>query len=136
MATCEHPSRRQALTWAGTGVAAFALAACAGEEPAPLPRPGEPLLPLDEVPVGSSAVVRTGEGAEVVITRVATDEVVAFSAVCTHQGCTVRRETEVLACPCHGSQFHPAEGTVVRGPAEEPLPTVAVRVEAGTVVVG
>ena len=136
MATCSDPSRRQVLTWAGTGVAALALAACAGEEPAPLPRPGEPLLPLDEVPVGSSAVVRTGEGAEVVVSRVSAEEVVAFSAVCTHQGCTVRRETEVLACPCHGSQFDPSDGTVVRGPAEEPLPTVAVRIEAGTVVVG
>lgn len=124
------------LTWAGGGAAALALAACAGEEPAPLPRPGEALLPLDEVPVGDSQVVRTSEGAEVVVTRTAEDDVVAFSAVCTHQGCTVRRETRDLACPCHGSRYDPHDGTVLQGPAEEALPPVRVRVEAGTVVVG
>ena len=86
--------------------------------------------------MGGSAVVRTSEGAEVVVTRMSQDEVVAFSAVCTHQGCTVRRESRDLACPCHGSRYDPVDGTVLQGPAEEPLPEVKVRVEAGTVVVG
>ncbi len=139
MPTCHPPgpSRRQVLTWAGAGAAALTLAACAGEEePAPLPRPGERLLPLDEVPVGGSASVRTAEGAELVLTRVSEEEVVALSAVCTHQGCTVRRESEYLVCPCHGSTFTADAGEVVQGPAEEPLPRVQVRIESGDVVVG
>jgi len=131
-----HPSRRQVLTWAGAGAAGLALVACAGEEAPPPPRPGERLLPLAEIPVGESRSVRTSEGAELVLTRVGEDEVVALSAVCTHQGCTVRPEREELACPCHGSRFAVADGAVLQGPAEDPLPTVPVRVEAGDVVVG
>jgi Rieske Fe-S protein len=26
-----------------------------------------------------------------------------------------------LQCPCHQSQFHPATGQVIRGPAQHPL---------------
>jgi|SRR5690606_4118475 len=135
MAACPHPSRRQVLTWAGAGAAALALAACAEEAEAPPPRPGERLLPVSEIPVGESRAVRTSEGAELVLTRVGEDEVVALSAVCTHQGCTVRPQTEVLECPCHGSRFAPADGAVVRGPAEDPLPRVQVRIESGDIVV-
>ncbi|PYG00653.1 Rieske Fe-S protein [Georgenia satyanarayanai] len=134
---CAHPSgpsRRQVLTWAGAGAAALTLAACSGEEDAPPPEPGERLVSLDEVPVGESVSVRTSEGAEVVVTRVSEEEVVALSAVCTHQGCTVVREAEDLSCPCHGSRFAVADGAVLQGPAEEPLPRVEVRVESGAVV--
>ncbi|MCM3660756.1 Rieske (2Fe-2S) protein [Georgenia satyanarayanai] len=134
---CAHPhgpSRRQVLTWAGAGAAALTLAACSGEEDAPPPEAGERLVGLEEIPVGESVGVRTRKGAEVVVTRVTEEEVVALSAVCTHQGCTVRRETTDLACPCHGSRFDPTDGTVVQGPAEEPLPRVKVRIESGAVV--
>lgn len=134
---CAHasgPSRRQVLGWAGAGVAALTLAACAGEEEAPLPGSGERLVGLEEIPVGESVGVRTSEGAEVVVTRVSEDEVVALSAVCTHQGCTVVREDEDLSCPCHGSRFAVADGAVLNGPAEEPLPRVEVRIESGAVV--
>ncbi|WP_324649648.1 Rieske (2Fe-2S) protein [Georgenia sp. H159] len=132
-----HPSRRQVLVWAGAGAATLALASCAGEEEAPpLPRPGERLLPVSEVPVGQSAAVTTSEGAELVVTRPAEDEVVVLSAVCTHQGCTVRRERENLVCPCHGSTFAAVDGAVLQGPAEEPLTRVPARIESGDVVVG
>lgn len=135
---CAHPhgpSRRQVLTWAGAGAAALTLAACSGEEDAPPPpEAGERLVGLEEIPVGESVGVRTSEGAEVVVTRVAEDEVVALSAVCTHQGCTVVREAEDLSCPCHGSRFAVADGAVVQGPADEPLPRIEVRIESGAVV--
>ncbi len=64
----------------------------------------------------------------------------AFSRVCTHQGCPVtlrqdlaalevafnyRSEEPALACPCHLSVFSPLEaGRAVSGPAREPLPRV------------
>jgi len=124
------------LALAGAGAATLALASCAQEAQAPPPKPGERLLPVSEIPVGESRSVRTAEGAELVLTRVSEDEVVALSAVCTHQGCAVRRETEDLVCPCHGSRFAPADGAVLQGPADEPLPSVPVRIESGTVVVG
>jgi thiosulfate dehydrogenase [quinone] large subunit len=49
---------------------------------------------------------------------------VAYSAVCTHEGCTVayRSSSHLLACPCHSAAFNPAQqGAVVRGPARRPL---------------
>jgi cytochrome b6-f complex iron-sulfur subunit len=63
----------------------------------------------------------------------------AISAVCTHLGCIVQhvgekagssggKESKVgFACACHGSQFT-LEGEVVRGPAPEPLPWLALSI--------
>ena len=67
----------------------------------------------------------------------------AFSRVCTHQGCPVslrrdlgtlevafnyRAEHPVLACPCHLSVFAPLEaGKAVSGPARRPLPRVQLK---------
>jgi cytochrome b6-f complex iron-sulfur subunit len=60
---------------------------------------------------------------------------VAYSAICTHQGCTVDYKDGNLACPCHGSVFDPANGAaVVAGPAPRPLPEIPVKVEGGEVV--
>ena len=60
---------------------------------------------------------------------------VAYSAVCTHQGCDVAYKDGNLACPCHGSIFDPADGAaVIAGPAQRPLPEIPVKVEGGEVV--
>jgi cytochrome b6-f complex iron-sulfur subunit len=60
---------------------------------------------------------------------------VAYSAICTHQGCTVAYKNGSLACPCHGSVFDPADGAaVVTGPAQRPLPEIPVKVQGGEVV--
>jgi thiosulfate dehydrogenase [quinone] large subunit len=57
---------------------------------------------------------------------------VAFSAVCTHSGCTVRFDSEVdqLKCRCHGSKFEPDTGAIINGPAKRPLPSIAVQTSA------
>jgi cytochrome b6-f complex iron-sulfur subunit len=46
----------------------------------------------------------------------------ALSAVCTHLGCITRYQPDrnIIACPCHGSQFTLA-GDRVAGPAPRPL---------------
>ena len=44
----------------------------------------------------------------------------AMSTRCPHLGCTVERQADGFACPCHGSQFAP-DGQVRRGPATRPL---------------
>jgi thiosulfate dehydrogenase [quinone] large subunit len=57
---------------------------------------------------------------------------VAYSAVCTHAGCTVAYDSAraELVCPCHGSIYDPRHGAqVVAGPAPRPLPPVPVRVD-------
>jgi Rieske Fe-S protein len=91
---------------------------------------GEPLIALDQLPPGH-AVVLAGE--RVVLARSSDGTVHAFSAVCTHQGCTVGVAGGSLACPCHGSMFNPGTGAVLQGPADRPLPSVRVTVRNGKV---
>lgn len=59
----------------------------------------------------------------------------AFSALCTHAGCTVGLDKNGgFVCPCHGAQFD-RNGEVVKGPARAPLATLATRVEDGELLV-
>jgi len=58
------------------------------------------------------------------------DGLQAYSKVCTHAGCPValyRAATEQLLCPCHQSLFDVrADGRVVSGPADRPLPRLPI----------
>jgi Rieske Fe-S protein len=38
-----------------------------------------------------------------------------------------------INCPCHGSAFNVADGTVANGPASRPLSPVGVKVEGGSI---
>jgi thiosulfate dehydrogenase [quinone] large subunit len=56
---------------------------------------------------------------------------VAYSAICTHEGCEVgySASRQLLGCPCHGALFDPSSnGAVVRGPARRPLATISITV--------
>ncbi|SNQ48780.1 Rieske Fe-S protein [Frankia canadensis] len=71
---------------------------------------------------------------DLVLTRNAAGAVQGFSAVCTHQGCTVNAVSDGrIRCPCHGSAFDTRTGAPVAGPAKTPLPPVAVTVRDGEV---
>lgn len=64
--------------------------------------------------------------------------VVAYSAVCTHQGCDVTeyvRAEKLLMCFCHFSKFNPADGTVATGPAVKSLPFVPLAEKDGLLVI-
>ena len=92
---------------------------------------GRMLVALDRVPVGGGVVLAQDK---VVVTRPTADAVHAFSAVCTHQGCTVNAVAgNAIDCPCHGSNFDATTGAVRHGPASRPLPAVAVTVRSGKV---
>ena len=75
----------------------------------------------------------------------AVEGIVAYSAICTHLGCTVRFAEEPMDaapfphihCPCHQALFDPhRNGLVMGGPAPRPLPQLPVRLnDAGEVVV-
>jgi len=81
------------------------------------------------------AVTFEDAGSPAVLVHLKSGDFVAYSAVCTHQRCTVAYKGGQLACPCHGSVFDPARGAeVVAGPAPRPLPEIPVKVEGGDVV--
>ena len=82
-----------------------------------------------------SAVEFKDSGQPAVLVHLDSGDFVAYSAVCTHQGCTVAYRGGQLACPCHGSVFDPANGAaVVSGPAGRPLPEVPLEVSGGEVL--
>lgn len=95
---------------------------------------GGPLAMLADVPVGGAVAVTTAGGDKIVVAQPEAGQVVAFSAICTHQGCTVTPDGDRLACPCHGSVFEAFTGAVVDGPAEEPLPEFAVVLDGDAIV--
>jgi 3-phenylpropionate/trans-cinnamate dioxygenase ferredoxin component len=56
----------------------------------------------------------------------------AFGDTCTHLHCSLAEgdlDGMVVTCPCHGSQFDVTTGGVLRGPAQEPVPSYIARVE-------
>ncbi|GAC1564098.1 MAG: Rieske (2Fe-2S) protein [Vulcanimicrobiaceae bacterium] len=69
----------------------------------------------------------------------AAGNVVAYSAICTHQGCLVEgyeKASEHLLCPCHQSQFDPSDGAkVTGGPAPNRLATLPLKLSGGTLAV-
>jgi cytochrome b6-f complex iron-sulfur subunit len=95
---------------------------------------GEAIASESEVAPGN-AITFKDSGNPAVLVHLDNGDFVAYSAVCTHQGCTVAYKEGNLACPCHGSIFDPADGAaVVSGPAQRPLPEIPVKVEGGEVV--
>ena len=58
----------------------------------------------------------------------------AFTAICTHQGCTVDEVADgTINCPCHGSKFKISDGSVAGGPASEPLEEKKIKVSDGKI---
>jgi arsenite oxidase small subunit len=82
-----------------------------------------------------SAVTFKDAGSPAVLVHLDSGDFVAYSAVCTHQGCTVAYKNGQLACPCHGSVFDPSNGAaVIAGPASQPLPEIPVKVQGDDIV--
>ncbi|MEY2768673.1 MAG: hypothetical protein RL359_309 [Actinomycetota bacterium] len=63
--------------------------------------------------------------------------VYAYSAVCTHEGCTVQYNSasKNLQCGCHGAVFDPeSDGNALSGPTNKPLPKIKVAVDGAWIV--
>lgn len=96
----------------------------------PMPT-GPKIAAASDVPVGGAqAFQNPGTGEPAFCVQPQSGQYAAFSAVCTHEGCTVDFRNSKFMCPCHGAEFDAATGEVLRGPARDPLPPIAV-VEAG-----
>lgn len=89
------------------------------------PAGGPALAATADVPVGGGTVLADQE---IVLTQPSEGQFLAFSAVCTHQGCIVGNvDGGTINCECHGSKFG-LDGSVVTGPASTPLSARAVKV--------
>lgn len=131
--------RRDALrACALLGVAcasAAALAGCGATAPAPAPSrapvvDGE-LATTAQIPVGGGTVFADRS---VVVTQPMAGVFKAFSATCTHAGCTVGGvQAGLIVCPCHHSEFSIVDGSVRGGPAPDPLPAVPITVANGRI---
>lgn len=79
-----------------------------------------------DIPVGGGKVFAQ---AGVIITQPTAGTFKAFTNVCTHQGSHIDRVADgVMECPAHHSKFSIADGSVVQGPATQPLPAKSVTV--------
>ena len=102
-------------------------------------KPAKPMLvfpfdaqsgkPKNESRLNKIVVVRLPEEKMTPETRAnSVSGVVAYSSICTHQGCDVKTwmsKENVLACYCHASKFDLFDGAkVVGGPASGPLRAV------------
>jgi Rieske Fe-S protein len=90
------------------------------------------LATTSAVPVGGGTIL---SGKKIVITQPQAGSFKAFTAVCTHMGCTISTVSDgTINCPCHGSKFSVANGSVVAGPAPSPLAPVAIKVQGTSIV--
>ena len=141
---------RRAVMVGACGACVAALSACSGygsggsaAPAAPAPAPtgapgaassggGAALTSTTDVPVGGGTIFADRQ---VVVTQPTAGEFKAFSSTCTHEGCTVSQVSDgTINCPCHGSRFSATDGSVVRGPAESPLPAKNIQVEGNSIV--
>jgi len=102
--------------------------------PAPLGK--TKIIKTASLEVGATTNFVLANGAPAVLFRTQTG-VFAYSAICTHQGCTVgySNGSKTLVCPCHGSQFDPFNSAkVTKGPAQIPLPSIKVAIDGEWVV--
>lgn len=145
------PTRRAVLAGTCGAACAAALSACATygtSSPPPAPATpadptGEPgagagsgggaaLTSTSEIPVGGGTVFPEQD---LVVTQPEEGEFRAFSATCTHQGCLVDEVSDgTIVCPCHGSTFAIADGSVVDGPANSPLAEREITVNGEEIV--
>lgn len=92
---------------------------------------GQEIAKTSDIPVGGGKIFKDEK---VVVTQPKKGDFKAFSAVCTHQGCTVGSVSDgIIECPCHHSKYRVADGSVAGGPAPKPLPAKEITVKGNSI---
>jgi thiosulfate dehydrogenase [quinone] large subunit len=111
----------------------------AGPATTTTPKPaGHRLGPAADVPVGGAAqFTDPASGAPGLVLQPDAGTFVAFNAICPHAGCTVAfaSSNDIIACPCHGSEFNARTGAVELGPATRGLTHIPVTAANGSLYV-
>ncbi|KOV91248.1 Rieske (2Fe-2S) protein [Streptomyces sp. NRRL B-3648] len=154
-----QPATRRTVLASGAGALALGCVGCGGkdaDEAAPASSPPSPSMPAsmpasmsmspaaEETAADGKALARTSDIPEgggkvfkkekVVVTQPKKGDFKAFSAICTHQGCTVNAVADgTIDCPCHGSRFRIDDGSVAHGPATRPLPGRSITVDGKSI---
>ncbi|MCP2341196.1 Rieske (2Fe-2S) protein [Actinomadura rupiterrae] len=94
---------------------------------------GKEIGKVADVPVGGGKVYADSK---IVVTQPSQGVFKAFSAVCTHQGCLTNRVSGgKVHCPCHGSEFQIADGSVAHGPANKALTEYPVQIKGDAIFI-
>jgi thiosulfate dehydrogenase [quinone] large subunit len=102
----------------------------------------QPAVPSNAVKIGPSEGVSVGQpalyhdpadGSPDIVIRGDGGGLQAFSAVCTHAGCTVGYQNGQIVCPCHGAVYNPVSGAVEGGPAPAGLARKRVVEHGGSI---
>ncbi len=145
----DQTTRRAVLGGVAAVGAGAVLAACGSDEPTDSGGGGDSSSGGDsgggDAPasgeIGTTADVPVGGGTvfqkeKVVVTQPTEGDFKAFTAVCTHQGCTVGSvKGDTIQCNCHGSQSNAADGKVKKGPASKALAPKNITVEGNKLIV-
>jgi len=143
-------TRRKLLVVIPPGAAGLALGGCAlirGGASHPVLESTQQRLEGSQLRIPLSALAGLASGAamevkpgaphpDLLISKAADGGWQVIGAHCTHKGCVVdwNAGASEWQCPCHGSRFA-ADGQVVHGPAERPLPRPPSRVDGDQLIV-
>jgi Rieske Fe-S protein len=140
-------SRRALFAGAGVAAAAVVVAGCsssngssssgganAGGASSAAGGASGTLAATSDIPVDGGMVFKDKK---IVVTQPDSGTFKAFTAVCTHMGCTVATVSGgTINCPCHGSKYSIKDGSVVHGPAPKALAPITIKVDGTSIVAG
>lgn len=110
-------NRRLFLLGTATTFAGAVLAACGKSSESQE-------IATTDIPVGSGIIVGTA-----IITQPVAGEYKAYSTTCPHQGYPITEvKGDVVICNRHNSEFSITDGSVLAGPARDPLDTLELSV--------
>jgi cytochrome b6-f complex iron-sulfur subunit len=138
----QQPRRRFLEFFLGTGIVASLVAFIYPVIRYLIPPPQSDLgantvlaAKVGDLAVNSGKIFRFGDKPGLLILTAA-DKYVAFTAVCTHLGCTVqyRPDLKEIWCPCHNGKYD-LNGRNISGPPPRPLTEFTVNVKGDDIYV-
>lgn len=132
------PTRRGLLGSSLAAGAVVTLAACGGADKSSSAVPSATGTVYDATTLSALPVLGTASvsinGHNYLLYRPDEGTVLAYTSVCTHQGCKVGTgDSKNFICPCHGSEYSKLDGSVTQGPAPKALTRYATSIEGDKV---